>query len=70
MNCKRGEIVVVLFPDSNLRTAKLRPALVVQRDQLDTGHGEAGPTRNPLAAARGLRRTLIAQAGRGDLRCR
>jgi len=27
----------VLFPDSNLRTAKRRPALVVMADRLDTG---------------------------------
>lgn len=37
MNCRRGDIVLVLFPDSNLRTAKRRPALVVQADQLGTG---------------------------------
>jgi mRNA interferase MazF len=34
MNCRRGEIVLVLFPDSNLRTSKRRPALVVQADGL------------------------------------
>jgi len=28
---------LVLFPDSNLRTAKRRPALVVQADDLRTG---------------------------------
>ena len=33
----RGDVVVVLFPDSNLRTAKRRPALVVQADRLQTG---------------------------------
>jgi mRNA interferase MazF len=33
---RRGDIVLVLFPDSNLRTAKRRPALVVQADQLGT----------------------------------
>ena len=33
----RGNVVLVLFPDSNLRTAKRRPALVVQRDELGTG---------------------------------
>ncbi len=36
MNCRRGDVVLVLFPDSNLRTSKRRPALVVQADQLDT----------------------------------
>ena len=35
MNC-RGDVVLVLFPDSNLRTAKRRPALVVQADGLGT----------------------------------
>lgn len=37
MQFRRGEVVLVLFPDSNLRTAKRRPALVVQADQLRTG---------------------------------
>ena len=34
---RRGDVVLVLFPNSNLRTARLRPALVVQADQLDSG---------------------------------
>ena len=34
---RRGDIVLVLFPHSDLRTAKLRPALVVQADNLQTG---------------------------------
>ena len=33
----RGDVILVLFPDSNLRTAKRRPALVVQADDLQTG---------------------------------
>ena len=37
MPFKRGDVVLVLFPDSNLRTAKRRPALVVQADDLQTG---------------------------------
>jgi mRNA interferase MazF len=32
-----GDVVLVLFPDSNLRTAKRRPVLVVQADNLTTG---------------------------------
>ncbi len=36
-NYKKGDIVLVLFPDSNLRTAKKRPALIVQADNLQTG---------------------------------
>ena len=36
-NYKRGDVVLVLFPHSDLRTAKPRPALVVQADNLQTG---------------------------------
>ena len=34
---RRGEVVLVLFPNSDLRTAKRRPALVIQRNNLDSG---------------------------------
>ena len=34
---KRGDVVLVLFPNSNLHTAKRRPALIVQADNLETG---------------------------------
>ena len=37
MPYKRGDIVLVLFPNSNLRSTKRRPALVVQADNLNTG---------------------------------
>jgi mRNA interferase MazF len=37
MPYKRGDVVLVFFPDSNLRTAKRRPALVIQADNLNTG---------------------------------
>lgn len=33
----RSDIALVMFPDSNLSFAKLRPALVVQADRLQTG---------------------------------
>ena len=36
-NYNRGDVVLVLFPNSNLRTAKTRPALIVQADNLETG---------------------------------
>jgi mRNA interferase MazF len=36
-NLNRGDVVLVLYPNSDLRTAKLRPALVVQGDGLNTG---------------------------------
>lgn len=37
MKTQRGDVVLVLFPNSDLRTAKRRPALVLQRDNLATG---------------------------------
>lgn len=37
MNYRRGDVVLVLFPDSNLRTSKRRPAVIVQADRLDAG---------------------------------
>ena len=37
MPFSRGDVVLVLFPDSNMRTAKRRPALIVQADNLGTG---------------------------------
>lgn len=37
MPFKKGDIVLVLFPNSDLVSAKLRPALVVQAENLDTG---------------------------------
>jgi mRNA interferase MazF len=37
MPYSRGDAVLVLYPDSNLRTAKRRPALVIQADNLQTG---------------------------------
>ena len=37
MPFSRGDVVLVLYPDSNLRTAKRRPAIVVQQDNLQTG---------------------------------
>lgn len=33
----RGAVVLVLFPNSDLRTAKLRPAVIVQANNLATG---------------------------------
>ena len=36
-NYKRGDVLLVLYPHSDLRTATLRPAIVVQADGLETG---------------------------------
>ena len=37
MSIRRGHVVRVLFPHSNLTEAKRRPALVIQADKLNTG---------------------------------
>lgn len=37
MPYSRGDVLLVLYPDSNLRTFKRRPVLVVQADGLNTG---------------------------------
>ena len=36
-NYKRGDVILVLFPHSDLHTAKPRPAVVVQANDLQTG---------------------------------
>lgn len=36
-SARRGDVILVLFPNSDGRTAKLRPALVIQADDLQTG---------------------------------
>ena len=36
MPCNRGDVVLVLYPHADLRTAKKRPALVVQSDSVVT----------------------------------
>ena len=64
MPLKRGDIALALFPDSNLRTAKRRPALVIQADGLGTGlpqHIVAMITSN-LARAGHPSRVLVSLA--------
>ncbi len=61
MSYRRGDIVLVLFPNSDLRTAKRRPALVIQSDHLKTGIAQtivAMVTSN-LARAKHLSRVVI-----------
>ena len=41
MPYSRGDVVLVLFPDSNLRTAKRRLALVDQANNLRTGMAQS-----------------------------
>jgi mRNA interferase MazF len=37
MRFKHGDVVLLLFPHSNLLSPKRRPALIVQSDKVDTG---------------------------------
>jgi mRNA interferase MazF len=37
MKTKPGDVVLVLFPNSDLHKARRRPALVIQRDELFSG---------------------------------
>ena len=53
MTTQRGDTVLVLFPNSDLRTAKRRPALVIQAPNLNTGLPQslvAMITSNPARA--------------------
>ncbi len=53
MLTSRGDVVLALFPNSDLVTAKQRPALVVQADQIATGLSQtvaAMITSNPARA--------------------
>ncbi|MBE9029389.1 type II toxin-antitoxin system PemK/MazF family toxin [filamentous cyanobacterium LEGE 11480] len=36
-NFQRGDVVLVLFPNSDLRSAKTKPALIIQTNNLETG---------------------------------
>jgi hypothetical protein len=47
---KRGDVALVLYPDSNLRTAKRRPVLVVQADNLGTARASSRPCCAFMAA--------------------
>jgi len=41
MTYKRGDVILVRFPNSDLKTYKKRPALIVQADGLSTGLKQA-----------------------------
>jgi len=64
MPYKRGDVILVLFPDSNLRTAKRRPALVVQADNLNTGLPQliVGMITSNMARAGHASRVALKQA--------
>ena len=69
MNYKRGDIALVLSPNSDLRTAKRRPVLVVQADDLRTGLNQtivAMITSNPLRADHPSRVAISLQTPEGE----
>ena len=69
MLCRRGDVVLVLFPDSNLRTAKRRPAIVLQADSLNTGLEQtivAMITSNMKRAGHPSRVTLLLNSPEGS----
>lgn len=53
--CRRGEVILVKFPNANLVTYKKRPALVVQDEAIDTGL----PQRIVACITSNLRRTGV-----------
>ncbi len=59
--CKRGDVVLVLFPHSDLQSAKTRPALVVQADNLQTDLPQVivAMITSRLFRARHLRRVTV-----------
>jgi len=69
MPYKRGDVVLVIFPDSNLRTAKRRPPLVVQANNLNTGLKQtiiAMITSNMSRAAHASRVRLLLNSPEGS----
>lgn len=66
---KRGDVVLVLFPNSNLRTAKTRPALIIQADNLQTGLSQviiALITSNMYRAGHPSRVTILLNSREGQ----
>jgi mRNA interferase MazF len=70
MSYHRGDVVLVLFPDSNLRTSKRRPALVVQSDQIRTELAQTvvGMITSNMARA-GHRSRVIVPAASANAKC-
>ena len=68
MPYNRGDVVLVLFPDSNLVTAKRRPAVVVPADRLNTGLAQtvvAMITSNPSRAGHPSRVSVMQSSPEG-----
>jgi mRNA interferase MazF len=66
---RRGDVVLVLFSNSNPRTAKLRPALIVQADNLNTDLSQvivAMMTSRVFRADHPSRVTVLRSSSEGD----
>ncbi|HEY6347156.1 MAG TPA: type II toxin-antitoxin system PemK/MazF family toxin [Candidatus Sulfotelmatobacter sp.] len=66
MSYRRGDVVLVLFSDSNLRTAKRRPALVVQANNLETGLAQTIVAMITSNMARAGHPSRVAVSGASD----
>jgi mRNA interferase MazF len=69
MRYKRGDVVLVLFPDSNLLTAKRRPVLVIQANNLNTGLNQtivAMISSNPARAGHPSRVSISLPTAQGQ----
>jgi mRNA interferase MazF len=68
MKYKRGDVVLALFPNSDLRSAKRRPVVVVQNDELETGLAQfivAMITSNKLRAGHPSRVAVTRSSAEG-----
>ena len=66
---KRGDVALVLFPNSNLISAKTRPALIVQADNLQTGLSQiivAMITSQMIRAGHPSRVTILLKSPEGQ----
>ncbi len=59
MPYNRGDVVLVLFPNTNMTTAKRRPALVIQADNLSSGLPQTILTMITSNMARGGHRSRV-----------
>lgn len=70
MTYKRGDVVLVLFPNSDLKTYKKRPALVVQNTGVATDLGQlvAALITTSSAIPEGATRIVVGQRTRHGMR--
>jgi mRNA interferase MazF len=67
---RRGDVALVLFPNSDLVSAKTRPALIVQADNLQTGLSQiiiAMITSQSVRAGHPSRITVLLNSPEGQL---